>query len=124
MANAAVNKIIASDKIWVGETQVAYNPGVITFDFSGIYANAYLILTGNVSGIGFGNTKAGQAGLLRFIQDATGGRTIPPSITSTLKCPGGCNYVLSTAPNAVDIIPYQCLATGYCIGGPLLKDVR
>jgi hypothetical protein len=56
-------------------------------------------LTGNVTMNAFGGTpQAGQSLVIKFIQDATGGRTL----SSTMKWAGGAK-TLSTAANAVDI---------------------
>jgi hypothetical protein len=122
-AAATANKLLAADKVFGPEGSAAAGT-TTTFDFSTFVSNAGVILTGNVTTIVFSNVKAGQAGLLRFIQDGTGSRTIPPTINTTLKCAGGCNYVLSTAANAVDAIGYTCISATYCIGGALLKDVK
>ena len=56
-------------------------------------------LTGNVTMNAFGGTpQAGQSMVIKFIQDATGGRTL----TSTMKWAGGVKTLTGTA-NAVDI---------------------
>jgi len=56
-------------------------------------------LTGPVTMNAFGGTpQAGQSMVIKFIQDATGGRTL----SSTMKWAGGAK-TLSTAANAVDI---------------------
>ena len=122
-AAATPNKMLAADKVF-GPEGSAIAGTTTTFDFSTFVSNSAVILTGNVTTIVFSNVKAGQAGLLRFIQDGTGSRTIPPAINSTLKCPGGCSYTLSTAANAVDVLGYTCVSATYCIGGSLLKDVK
>jgi hypothetical protein len=122
-AAATPNKLLAADKVFGAEGS-AIAGTTTTFDFSTFVANAGVVLTGNVTTIAFSNVKAGQAGLLRFIQDGTGSRTIPPAINSILKCPGGCSYTLSTAANAVDAIGYTCISATYCIGGSLLKDIK
>lgn len=120
---ATANKVLAADKVFGPEQVVTYG-ATTTIDFSTFVSNAAVTLTGNVTTITFSNVKAGQAGLLRFIQDGTGSRTIPATINTTMKCAGGCNYVLSTAPSAVDVLGYTCVSATYCIGGGLLKDVK
>jgi hypothetical protein len=115
-------KVLVADQVFTGE--VVINPGATTvIDFS-TFINASITLNVNVTTFSFTNIKAGQAGVIRFIQDGTGSRTIPPTINTNLKCAGACNYVLSTAANAVDAIGYTCLSATYCIGGALLKDVK
>jgi hypothetical protein len=121
-AAATSNKVLAADKVFTSEVAVTYGT-TTTFDFS-TFINASVTLTGNITTVAFTNVKAGQAGLLRFIQDGTGSRTIPATINSTLKCAGGCNYTLSTAANAVDVIGYTCVSATYCIGGGILKGVQ
>jgi hypothetical protein len=119
----ATNPVGADQAFAAGaETTTTYG-ATTTFDFS-TFINTAVTLTGNITTVTFSNVKAGQAGLIRFIQDGTGSRTIPATVNSTLKCSGGCNYVLSTTANAVDVLGYQCLSTTYCIGGGMLKDVK
>lgn len=117
------NKLLSADQVFTSEVAVTYGT-TTTFDFS-TFINASVTLSGgNITTITFSNIKAGQAGLLRFIQDSSGGRTIPTTVNANLKCAGGCSYTLSTSANAVDVLPYQCISTSYCIGGSLLKDVK
>ena len=119
---AAANKILPADKVYTAEVAVTYGT-TTTLDFS-TFINASVTLTGNITTVTLTNVKAGQAGLIRLIQDGTGSRTIPVTFNSTFKCAGACNYVLSTAAGAVDVIGYTCVSATYCIGGSLLKDVK
>jgi hypothetical protein len=120
---AATNPVGADQAFAAGaETTTTYG-ATTTFDFS-TFINTAVTLTGNITTVTFSNVKAGQAGLIRFIQDGTGSRTIPVTVNSTLKCAGGCNYVLSTAAGAVDVLGYTCISATYCIGGSLLKAVQ
>jgi hypothetical protein len=116
-------KILPADQVFTAEVAVTYG-ATTTFDFS-TFINASVTLTGNITTISFTNVKAGQAGLIRFIQSGAGSFTVPSTINTNLKCPGGCNVVLTTgSATAVDILAYQCISTTYCIGGALLKDVK
>lgn len=119
---ATANKVLAADRVFTPEVAVTYG-ATTTFNFS-TFINASVTLTGNITTITFSNVKAGQAGMLRFIQDGTGGHTIPATVNSVLKCPGGCDYTLSTSANAVDVIAYMCPSTTYCLGSALIKDVK
>jgi hypothetical protein len=120
---ATANKVLAADKVFTAEVAITAS-ATPTFDFS-TFINASYTLAQNVTSITFSGAKAGQAGLLRFIQPASGGPyTIPATINTNLKCAGACNYVLSTTASAVDIIGYTCLSATYCVGGALLKDVK
>jgi hypothetical protein len=120
--SATTNKVLAADRVFTSELALTYS-ATPTIDFNA-FINASMTLTGNITSITASNMKAGQAGMLRFIQDGTGGRTIPPALSGSFHCPGGCNYVLSTPAASVDVIPYVCVSTAYCIGGPLIKDVK
>ena len=61
------------------------------------------------------NTKNGQKGVIYIYQDATGGRVIT-TWGSNWKFPGGVKPVLSTAPNAIDVISFSAVGGGvmYC----------
>jgi len=122
-AAATANKMLAADKVFGPEGTITYGT-TTTIDFSTFVSNAAVTLTGNITTITLTNVKAGQAGLLRFIQDGTGSRTIPATINSIFKCAGGCSYTLSTTANAVDVIGFACVSATYCIGGALVKDVK
>jgi hypothetical protein len=122
-AAATANKVLAADKVFIAEGTVAA-AATTTLDFSQ-WINVQITMGASITTLTFSNVKAGQAGLMRFVQGASGGPyTIPATINSTLKCAGACNYTLSTAANAVDIIGYTCLSATYCVGGALLKDVK
>lgn len=121
-AAATANKLLAADKVFTSEVAVTYG-ATTTFDFS-TFINASVTLTGNITTITMTNVKAGQAGVLRFIQGGAGSFTIPTTFNSIMKCAGACAYTLSTAVGAVDVIGYTCLSATYCIGGALLKDVK
>jgi hypothetical protein len=120
--SATANKILPADQVFTAEVPITFS-ATPTFNFN-TFINASITLTGNITAITASNIKAGQAGMLRFIQDGTGGRTIPTTLSGSFHCPGGCNYVLSTPAASVDVIPYVCVSTAYCIGGPLIKDVK
>lgn len=119
---ATANKVLAADRVFTGEVPVTAAATTI-LDFS-TFINARVDMGVNVTAFTFSNVKAGQAGLIRFVQDATGSRTIPTTINSIMKCAGGCSYTLSTAANAVDVLGFTCVTATYCIGGSLLKDVK
>jgi len=121
-SGGTANKLLAADKVFTGEVTVTYG-ATTTFDFN-TFINAAVTLTGNITTVTASNMKAGQAGTLRFIQDGTGSRTIPVTLNSNFKCAGGCNYVLSTAANSVDVIPYFCVSPTYCIGGSIIKGLQ
>lgn len=54
---------------------------------------------------------AGQSGIFVFIQDGTGGGTLSHA-NDTYRTAGGAPIVLSTAADAIDIVPYFVQADG------------
>lgn len=52
------------------------------------------------------NVVAGQSGIIRVVQDATGLRTL--AYNSVFKFPGGTAPTLTTTANAVDLLAYHC----------------
>ena len=79
------------------------NTGSVTLDFS-TNQNFVLTFTGNVTLANPSTEQVGQAGVIVCIQDGTGSRTL--SLGSQYKTAGDAGITLSTAANAVDIIPY------------------
>ena len=51
------------------------------------------------------NVVAGQSGVIRVVQDATGSRTL--AYNSVFKFPGGTAPTLTTTANAVDLLAYH-----------------
>jgi hypothetical protein len=117
------SKVLSAAVVYTLEQAQTAATSTVTLDFS-TFLNIALTLQTNVTTFTLSNIKAGQVGTIRFIQDASGNRTIPTAFNSNFKCSGGCNYVLSTAANAVDLIPYFCLSTTYCVGGSLIQGLQ
>ena len=89
----------------VPNTQTAGSQsGNITPDFSQ-YTNFILTLTGNIVLQDPGDEVAGQSGIFVFIQDGTGSRTLSHADDRYFVA-GGTSITLSTAANAIDIVPY------------------
>lgn len=55
------------------------------------------------------NVVAGQSGVIRVVQDATGSRTL--AFNSVFKFPGGTAPTLTTTANAVDLLAYHVEST-------------
>lgn len=92
----------------------------VTPDFS--TSNFFkLALTGNVILANPTNLEAGQQGIIEITQDATGSRTI--SFGAFWKFEAGIPVVLSTAPNAIDLLSYYVRATTAVVG-VLTPDVK
>lgn len=115
------NKVLTADVVFTTETTTTYGT-TTTFDMSTFF-NTKVTLTGNITTATVSNIKAGQAGTIRFIQDATGSRTLPATFNSNFKFAGGTQPVLSTAANAIDAIAYSCSATTYCVAS-FLKNIQ
>jgi len=85
------------------------NTGSVTLDF-GANQNFVLTLTGNVTLANPSTEQVGQAGVIVFIQDGTGSRTL--SLGTDYETAGGEGITLSTAASAVDVVPYFVKALG------------
>jgi len=102
-----------------GSTQTAGSQtGSITLDFD-TYQNFVLTATGNVTLANPSTESVGQSGVIIFIQDGTGSRTL--SLGTDYETAGGAGLTISTAANAVDLIPYFVKASGSIqLGAPQL----
>lgn len=69
--------------------------------------NLHLTLTGNVSSFALTNPVDGGVYNIRFIQDSTGGRTMPTMTGGVFKFSGGTAPTFSTAANAVDFMSME-----------------
>jgi len=85
------------------------NTGSVTLDFAA-NQNFVLTLTGNLTLANPSTEQVGQAGVIVFIQDGTGSRTL--SLGTDYETAGGAGITLSTAASAVDVVPYFVKASG------------
>ena len=111
--SGASNKVLTSDNIYNVAAGIPYAAS-LTIDFS-TFSNANLSLTGNVTSLTCSNIKTNQSGMIRIIQDATGGRTVPAAWCSQFFWANGTRGVLSTAGNAQDVMVYSCEAINLCV---------
>ena len=110
-SDAGVGTAITFSAGNVPNTQTAGSQtGNITPDFSQ-YTNFILTLTGNIVLQDPGDEVAGQSGIFVFIQDGTGSRTLSHADDRYFVA-GGTSITLSTAANAIDIVPYFVQADG------------
>ena len=94
------------------------NTGSTTIDFSA-HQNFVLTLTGSITLANPSTEAVGQAGVFVFIQDGTGSRTL--SLGTDYESPASGGITLSTAANAVDVVPYFVKAAGSIqLGAPQL----
>jgi len=111
-------KLSGGTIILAGTDTDTSNTGSVTIDFSA-NQNFVLTLTGNVTLANPSTESVGQAGVFVFIQDGTGGRTL--SLGTDYETPGGAGITLSTAANAIDVVPYFVKAAGSIqLGAPQL----
>jgi len=92
----------------------ATNTGNVTLDFA-TNQNFVLTLTGNVTLDNPTTEAVGQSGFIVFIQDGTGGRTL--SLGGQYLTAGGAGITLSTAANAIDVVPYVVSAADQILLG-------
>ena len=102
-----------------GSTQTAGSQtGSVTLDFD-TYQNFVLTATGNVTLANPSTESVGQSGIIVFIQDGTGSRTL--SLGTDYETAGGAGLTISTAASSVDVIPYFVKASGSIqLGAPQL----
>ena len=102
----------------VGSTQTANATGSTTLDFD-TYSNFVLTATGNVTLANPSTESVGQSGIIVFIQDGTGSRTL--SLGTDYETAGAAGLTISTAASSVDIIPYFVQAAdNILLGAPQL----
>lgn len=100
-----------------GDTYNALTEQVFTFastitpDFS-LFLNGVVNMTGNVTLANPTNVKPGQTGRIRFVQDATGSRTL--TVGANWKRSGGTT-ALTTTPSAVDVMVYDAVSSSYIL---------
>ena len=98
----------------VGKVNTNSVTGSVAPDFYG--NNSFVwTLTGNLTLSNPSTEVAGMSGVFVFIQDATGGRTV--SLGTDYETAGGAGLTLSTAANAVDIVPYFVQSSGNILLG-------
>ena len=102
-----------------GSTQTAGSQtGSVTLDFD-TYSNFVLTATGNVTLANPTTESVGQSGIIVFIQDGTGSRTL--SLGTDYETAGAAGLTISTAASSVDIIPYFVQAAdNILLGAPQL----
>ena len=102
-----------------GATYSVTGSGSITMNFD-LYTNFQITANGNVAlANGTGTLAAGQSGVIVLIQDGSGSRTI--STGSDYEWPAATVGTISTAANAVDVIPYYIDANdSILLGAPQL----
>lgn len=99
---------VTFNKAMQGNTQTASISSATTLDFD-TYQNFILTLGATSISLDNPTTEAeGQTGFIIFIQDGTGNRSVSPA--SDYITPANAALTLSTAANAVDLVPYAVQA--------------
>ena len=94
------------------------NTGNVTLDFAA-NQNFVLTMTGNVTLVNPTTEQVGQSGFITLIQDGTGSRTL--AVGDQYFGSDGDVPEISTAANAIDIIPYVVIAAGKILLGSAQK---
>lgn len=103
------NTLLGSNQVWSAADQVTLTDATtIAVDMS-TFLNATVTLGGNRTLGNPTNTKVGQTGYIRIVQDATGSRTL--AYGANWEFGGGVAPVLTTTANAVDILFYQVMSS-------------
>lgn len=109
-ANTA-NQTLSTDQVWsAAEVVTLTDAATIAVDMS-TFINAIVTLGGNRTLGQPSNTKVGQSGFIRIVQDGTGSRTL--AYHADWKFAGGTDPTLSTAAGTTDVLFYQVLAANF-----------
>ena len=112
-ANTTFTKALRGSTLTAGS-----QTGSVTLDFD-TYQHFVLTATGNVTLANPTTESVGQSGIIVFIQDGTGSRTL--SLGTDYETAGGAGLTISTAASAVDVIPYFVKASSSIqLGAPQL----
>ena len=90
------------------------NSGSITLDFA-TNQNFVLTLTGNITLVNPTTEAVGQTGVIVFIQDGSGSRTV--SLGTDYETAGAAGITLSTTASTTDVVPYIVAASGRILLG-------
>jgi len=117
VATSATGIAVTGTVIATTDTDTS-NTGSTVLDF-GTNQNFVLTLTGNITLANPSTEQVGQAGIIVFIQDGTGSRTV--TLDTDYESPASGGITLSTAAGAVDVVPYFVKASGSIqLGAPQL----
>lgn len=119
-ANTA-DRALSTDQVWAAADYVTLtDAATVAVDLS-TCINAIVTLGGNRTLGAPSNTKNGQTGVIRIVQDGTGSRTL--AYNAVWKFAGGTAPVLTTTAAAVDLLFYQVVSSTF-IYATLVKDVK
>ena len=118
------DQVVSFGKTTIGSTQIV-NSDVfkgatdsVLLDFNS-FQNFIITLEGNVTLANPTTENVGQSGIMVFIQDGSGSRSV--TLGGDYESAGGAGITLSTGANAVDILPYMVVAANrIALGAPQL----
>lgn len=116
---ATAGTLVASNIAFTSEVTTTFGT-TTSLDFN-TFINTAVTLTGNITTMNVSNVKAGQSGMITFIQDGTGSRTTV--FNSIFKFSNGTVPSLSSAAAAVDVLTYSCRSATFCVAS-LLNAVQ
>ena len=108
-------------KTQIPSTETASVSGSVTPDMD-TYNNFIWTLTGALTLGSPADETVGQTGVFVFIQDGTGSRLLDHSTSGQFFVAEGSALTLSTAANAIDVVPYTVIADGKILLGPITKS--
>ena len=118
------DQVVAFGKTTIGATQIVDSDTFkgatdsVLLDFNA-FQNFIITLDGNITLANPSTENVGQTGIMVFIQDGSGSRSL--SLAGDYESVGGSGITLSTGANAVDILPYMVVAANrIALGAPQL----
>ena len=118
------DQVVSIGKTTIGATQIVNSDTFagatdsVLLDFNS-FQNFIITLEGNVTLANPTTENVGQTGVMVFIQDSSGSRSL--TLGGDYESVGGSGITLSTGANAVDILPYMVVAANrIALGAPQL----
>ena len=118
------DQVVSFGKTTIGATQIVNSDTFagatdsVLLDFNS-FQNFIITLEGNITLANPSTENVGQTGVMVFIQDSSGSRSL--TLGGDYESVGGSGITLSTGANAVDILPYMVVAANrIALGAPQL----
>ena len=118
------DQVVSFGKTTIGATQIVASDTFkgatdsVLLDFNA-FQNFIITLDGSITLANPSTENVGQTGIMVFIQDGSGSRTL--TLAGDYESVGGSGITLSTGANAVDILPYMVVAANrIALGAPQL----
>ena len=118
------DQVVSFGKTTIGATQIVASDTFkgatdsVLLDFNA-FQNFIITLDGSITLANPSTENVGQTGIMVFIQDGSGSRTL--TLAGDYESVGGAGITLSTGANAVDILPYMVVAANrIALGAPQL----